>query len=126
MPRRPGLPHGIVPAARRVCVLLSILGWIFRFFTGSAARLFYNLPVAWIAASLSHPLPRRHAARSDRPPFEERSPPVSKSVPSVRIGIFGSSGAQAHERHGCGLWAAGYGPCVTAEGGEPVFLGETL
>lgn len=51
---------------------------------------------------------------------------MSKSIPSIRIGIFGSSGAQANERHGCGLWAAGYGPCVTAEGGDPVFLGETL
>jgi len=51
---------------------------------------------------------------------------VAKSIPSVRIGIFGSRGAQAKERHGCGLWDAGYGPCVAAEGAEPIFLGETL
>jgi putative glutamine amidotransferase len=51
---------------------------------------------------------------------------MSKSIPSVRIGIFGSPGASANERHGCGLWEAGYAPCVAAEGGESVFLGETL
>jgi putative glutamine amidotransferase len=51
---------------------------------------------------------------------------MSKTVSSVRIGIFGSNGARANERHGCGLWAAGYGPCVAAEGGEPVLLGESL
>jgi putative glutamine amidotransferase len=51
---------------------------------------------------------------------------VAKNIPSVKIGIFGSRGAQAQERHGCGLWDAGYGPCVSAEGAEPVFLGESL
>jgi len=51
---------------------------------------------------------------------------MSKNIPSVRIGIFGSTGARDHERHGCGLWEAGYAPCVAAEGGEPVFLGETI
>jgi putative glutamine amidotransferase len=51
---------------------------------------------------------------------------MSKTIPSVKIAIFGSRGAQPKERHGCGLWDAGYGPCVAAEGAEPVFLGETL
>src|SRR5262249_41509885 len=51
---------------------------------------------------------------------------MSKTISSVRIGILGSNGARANERHGCGLWAAGYGPCVAAEGGEPVYLGESL
>jgi putative glutamine amidotransferase len=49
---------------------------------------------------------------------------MSKSSPSVRIGIFGSNGAEGNERHGCGLWSAGHASCVTAEGGEPVWLGE--
>jgi putative glutamine amidotransferase len=51
---------------------------------------------------------------------------VSKNIPSAKIGVFGSTGARPNERHGCGLWEAGYGPCVAAEGGEPVFLGESL
>ena len=51
---------------------------------------------------------------------------MSKTITSITIGIFGSRGAQASERHGCGLWDAGHGPCVAAEGAEPVFLGESL
>ena len=51
---------------------------------------------------------------------------MSKTIASITIGIFGSRGAQAKERHGCGLWDAGYTSCVAAEGAEPVFLGETL
>jgi putative glutamine amidotransferase len=49
---------------------------------------------------------------------------MSKSIPAVRIGIFGSQGTQGNERHGCGLWSAGYAACISAEGGEPVWLGE--
>src|SRR5262249_2410325 len=58
-------------------------------------------------------------------PIEERSPPMSKPIPPARIGIFGSTGVSGAERHGCGLWPAGYVSCVTAAGGEPVYLGET-
>src|SRR5712692_5127510 len=58
--------------------------------------------------------------------FRGKESSMSKSIPSAKIGIFGSSGARANERHGCGLWQAGYSPCVAAEGGDPVFLGEAL
>src|SRR5262249_14595083 len=51
---------------------------------------------------------------------------MSKSIATVHIGVFGSTGAESDERHGCGLWEAGYSPCVAAEGGEPIFLGNTL
>jgi putative glutamine amidotransferase len=51
---------------------------------------------------------------------------MSKSVSPIRIGIFGPNGAQEHERHGCGLWPAGYVACVEAAGGEPVALGENI
>jgi putative glutamine amidotransferase len=44
--------------------------------------------------------------------------------PSIRIGIFGSDGTSGDERHGCGLWAAGYRSVVEAAGAVPVPLGE--
>jgi putative glutamine amidotransferase len=42
---------------------------------------------------------------------------------TLRIGIFGTDGAGANERHGGGLWPAGHAAAVEAAGGEPVLLG---
>src|SRR5438094_1081489 len=50
---------------------------------------------------------------------------MSVNEPSLRIGIFGSDGSSADERHGCGLWAAGYRSVITAAAAIPVPLGET-
>src|SRR5262249_55167466 len=50
---------------------------------------------------------------------------MSATEPTLRIGIFGPDGASADERHGCGLWAAGYRSVVAAAGAVPVPLGET-
>jgi putative glutamine amidotransferase len=49
---------------------------------------------------------------------------MSANEPSLRIGIFGPDGAGDDERHGCGLWAAGYRSVIGAAGGIPVPLGE--
>jgi putative glutamine amidotransferase len=50
---------------------------------------------------------------------------MSANQPSIRIGIFGPDGSNGDERHGCGLWAAGYRGVVAAALAEPVPLGET-
>jgi putative glutamine amidotransferase len=50
---------------------------------------------------------------------------MSTSQPSVRIAIVGSDGAAPDERHGCGLWAAGYPSVITAANAVPVTLGQT-
>jgi len=50
---------------------------------------------------------------------------MSANEPSLRIGLFGPDGPAGDERHGCGLWAAGYRSIVTAAGAVPVPLGET-
>src|SRR5689334_16450420 len=50
---------------------------------------------------------------------------MSANEPSLRIGIFGPDGCAGDERHGCGLWAAGYRSVVGAAGAVPVPLGET-
>ncbi len=50
---------------------------------------------------------------------------MSATEPSLRIGIFGPDGAAGDERHGCGLWAAGYRSVITAAGAVPAALGET-
>jgi putative glutamine amidotransferase len=50
---------------------------------------------------------------------------MSANEPAFRIGIFGPDGAATDERHGCGLWAAGYRSVITAAGAVPVPLGET-
>jgi putative glutamine amidotransferase len=50
---------------------------------------------------------------------------MSANEPSLRIGIFGPDGSSPDERHGCGLWAAGYRSVITAAGAIPVPLGET-
>jgi len=47
---------------------------------------------------------------------------MSANVSSIRIGIYGTDGAFAHERHGCGLWPAGYAATLTAAGATPVPL----
>jgi len=47
-------------------------------------------------------------------------------APTIRIGIFGSDPAPGHERHGSGLWPAGFSAAVTFAEGTPVPLGETL
>jgi putative glutamine amidotransferase len=49
---------------------------------------------------------------------------MSASRSAIRIGISGSDGAAANERHGCGLWPAGYVAAITAAGATPVPLGE--
>jgi putative glutamine amidotransferase len=49
---------------------------------------------------------------------------MSATESSLRIAIFGPDGAAADERHGCGLWAAGYRSVVSAAGAEPVPLGD--
>ena len=50
---------------------------------------------------------------------------MSTTLSSPRVGIFGSDGTSGDQRHGCGLWAAGYRAVVTAAGATPVLLGET-
>jgi len=40
----------------------------------------------------------------------------------LRIGIFGRDDNPENERHGCGLWPAGYASCLTAAGATPVFI----
>jgi putative glutamine amidotransferase len=50
---------------------------------------------------------------------------MSANEPSLRIGLFGPDGPAGDERHGCGLWAAGYRSVITAAGATPVPLGET-
>jgi len=42
----------------------------------------------------------------------------------IRIGIYGDDHTASRERHGCGLWPAGYASCVTAAGGTPILLDE--
>ena len=49
---------------------------------------------------------------------------MSKNSAPPRIGIFGQDGAEQHERHGCGLWAAGHSSILTAAGATPVLLGD--
>jgi gamma-glutamyl-gamma-aminobutyrate hydrolase PuuD len=43
----------------------------------------------------------------------------------IRVGIYGQDNTPKKERHGCGLWMAGYSACVEAAEGVPVFLPET-
>src|SRR5438034_819409 len=59
---------------------------------------------------------------------------MPNKAPSIRIGIFGQDITPANERHGCGLWKAGYANCIEAAEAIPVPLpdspivswGETL
>jgi gamma-glutamyl-gamma-aminobutyrate hydrolase PuuD len=43
---------------------------------------------------------------------------------NIRIGIYGSDNTPAHERHGCGLWPAGYAAVLNAVGATAVPLGK--
>jgi putative glutamine amidotransferase len=45
--------------------------------------------------------------------------------PTIRIGICGPDNTPAHERHGCGLWMAGYAACLRAADATPVALDES-
>src|SRR5437879_10179980 len=73
---RPGLPHEVLSAASRACVFLSTPRVrIFRFFAGTAARLFYNASILRITD-----LPQQGAAPSlFARPFQERSPPCPRA-----------------------------------------------
>jgi putative glutamine amidotransferase len=48
-------------------------------------------------------------------------PPIASAI---RIGIYAADDPARNERHGCGLWLAGYSACVSAAGGTPVLLEE--
>ena len=50
---------------------------------------------------------------------------MSSRAPSIRIGIYGHDRVGRNERHGCGLWPAGYASCVTAADAVPVMLDES-
>ena len=47
---------------------------------------------------------------------------MSTNANPMRIGFFGSDGCEGDERHGCGLWPAGYAASITAVGATPVIL----
>jgi putative glutamine amidotransferase len=47
---------------------------------------------------------------------------MAKGEPPIRIGIYGPDTAIKGERHGCGLWDAGFASCVTYAEAEPVRL----
>src|SRR4051794_18783145 len=47
---------------------------------------------------------------------------MAATPPIIRIGIYGSTSVANDERHGCGLWPAGYAASVTAAGGTPILL----
>jgi putative glutamine amidotransferase len=48
---------------------------------------------------------------------------AAASPPPIHIGILGPEERCTGDYRGCGLWAPGYNPCVTAAGGTPVNLG---
>ncbi len=45
--------------------------------------------------------------------------------PSIRIGIYGHDSTPKSDRHGCGLWGAGYAACLETAEAVPVLLPET-
>src|SRR5947209_12930720 len=47
---------------------------------------------------------------------------MPSSVPTPRIGIFGTEKPATQTGRGCGLWPPGYAAAVTAAGGAPVML----
>lgn len=47
---------------------------------------------------------------------------MSSKLPPIRIGICGTDNTPAHERHGCGLWLAGYAASLQAADAVPVPL----
>src|SRR5207253_3233986 len=50
---------------------------------------------------------------------------MSNKQPSLRIGIYGHDSTPKNERHGCGLWKAGYAACLEFAEAESVFLPES-
>ena len=50
---------------------------------------------------------------------------MSSKSPSIRIGIYGHDNTPKNERHGCGLWMAGYASCLEYAEAESVFLPES-
>lgn len=47
---------------------------------------------------------------------------MSNKQPSIRIGIFGQDNTPTNEKHGCGLWKAGYANCIEFAEAVPVKL----
>jgi putative glutamine amidotransferase len=47
---------------------------------------------------------------------------MSSKPPAFRIGIVGQDNTPKNERHGCGLWMAGYAACLQAADAHPVPL----
>jgi CTP synthase (UTP-ammonia lyase) len=50
---------------------------------------------------------------------------MSIKPPPIRIGIIGQDNTPANERHGCGLWKAGYAACLEAAEATTVLLPES-
>jgi gamma-glutamyl-gamma-aminobutyrate hydrolase PuuD len=50
---------------------------------------------------------------------------MSNKQPSIRIGVYGQDSTPKHERHGCGLWSAGYSACLETAEAVAVLLPET-
>ncbi|HKB42176.1 MAG TPA: gamma-glutamyl-gamma-aminobutyrate hydrolase family protein [Gemmataceae bacterium] len=50
---------------------------------------------------------------------------MSSKPPTIRIGICGPDNTPKNERHGCGLWMAGYAACLQAADAIPVTLDES-
>src|SRR5262249_5912914 len=49
---------------------------------------------------------------------------MSSKPPTIRIGIYGPDNTPRNERHGCGLWMAGYAASLEAADAVPVALDE--
>ena len=49
---------------------------------------------------------------------------MSSNLPPVRVGIYGQDTTPKNERHGCGLWAAGYAASLEVAEATPVLLGD--
>lgn len=50
---------------------------------------------------------------------------MSSKPPAFRVGIVGPDHTPKNERHGCGLWMAGYAACLQAADAIPVTLDES-
>src|SRR5215831_5146551 len=50
---------------------------------------------------------------------------MTSKPPAFRIGIVGQDNTPKNERHGCGLWMAGYAACLQAAEAIPVTLNES-
>ncbi len=49
---------------------------------------------------------------------------MSSKPPPVHVGIYGPDRTPCNERHGCGLWMAGYAACLQAADAVPVALND--